>query len=455
MFQDKQTETSGWKAGFGAVDITPPPGLKMAGFAARIKPAEGTHDPLRVRAIALEDGQAGQPLLLLAFDLVSVPKTLVAAIRRNLNERYNLDAGRIILAATHTHSGPVVHDDEGVELGPHETANLERLVEKAATATEQALASREAVLLEVGKGIASNAGKNRSEIGGPTDPATGVLVARSVASGELLGCVINYTCHPTVLGPTNLLYTADYPYYTVQKVSEATGLPPERIIFTNGACGDINAGHSPKLSINNPGAGNRTYEAAAQLGSNVGKAAVEALNGTLARLTPKLAVTNLNVEIEWQTQKWPDRASLESYRAERQAELDQAVAQGDIVAATNVRLLKNWANGLLAKPLDANNWPPPVFGLNVVRLGELTWVTVPGELYVEYGLAIKQRLGKPTWILGYTNGTLGYIPTPGAYERQDYEADLAYRYHGYPAPFSSGTGQRLVERVSELQPSRN
>src|SRR4051812_7006819 len=97
----------------------------MSGFSARYQPSEGTHDPLRVRAIALEDGLAGQPLLLLAFDLVGVSKSLMGAIRRRLHERYNLEAGRIILAATHTHSGPVVNDDEGEELGPLEKANLE------------------------------------------------------------------------------------------------------------------------------------------------------------------------------------------------------------------------------------------------------------------------------------------------------------------------------------------
>lgn len=427
----------------------------MAGFAARYQPSQGTHDPLRVRAVALEDGQAGQALLLLAFDLVSVSKTLTAAIRKRLNEQFEIDTGRIILAATHTHSGPVVNDDEGVEHGPLEKANLAGLIEKAAQAAGEALANREAVTLELGKGLAQDAGKNRSEIGGPTDPATGVLVARSVATGELRGIVLNYTCHPTVLGPTNLLYTADYPYYTVQAVSQATGLPPERILFTQGACGDINAGHSPKLSINSPTAANtRTFEAAAQLGGNVGKAAVEALNGPLTRLTPALEVANLNVEIEWQRQDWPEPGFLESYRAERQAELDQALAQGDAAAVSNQKLLKEWAESLLARPLDAA-WPPPLFNIEVVRLGELTWVTIPGELFVEYGLALKQRLGGPTWILGYTNGALGYIATPGAYERQDYEAHLAYRYHRYPAPFSPGTGQRLVERVSELLSSRS
>jgi hypothetical protein len=450
--QDNQAKKDFWKAGFGAVFITPPPGLKMAGFAARYQPAEGTHDPLRARAIALEDAASRQPILLLAFDLVGLPKNLVADLRKGLAGRFTIDPARIILAATHTHSGPAMGDRGDVTQA--EQTYLQGLVEKAATAAGQALESREPATLQVGQAQAVEAGRNRSEIGGPTDPTTGVLAVRSIATGELLGCMINYTCHPTVLGPANLLYTADYPYYTVQVVSQATGLPPEKIIFTNGACGDINAGHSPKSSINTPQAGNRTYEAAAQLGGNVGKAAVDALATAAINLTPGLEVTTRKVPVEWQSQKWPNREDLLSYRAERQAELDQAVAAGDIVAATNLKLLRNWAAGLLEKPLEAP-WPPPEFKINIVRLGELTWVTVPGELYVEYGLALKERMGGPTWVLGYTNGVLGYIPTPGAYERQDYEADLAYRYHGYPAPFSSGTGQLIVEMASRLQGERN
>lgn len=448
---ENQENAAAWKVGFGAVDITPPPGLKMSGFAARFQPSEGTHDPLRARALVLEDPKS-QPVLLMAFDLVGVPKSLVTDLRNALMVRYNLDPGRINLSATHTHSGPLIGERYGVT--QLERDYLTGLVDMAVTAAGQALENLEPATLHLGQAQATGAGLNRSQIGGPTDPTTGVLVARSIASGELLGGMINYTCHPTVLGPTNLLYTADYPYYTVQALSEATGLSPEKIMFTNGACGDINAGHSPKSSINSPGAGNRTYEAAAKLGGNVGKAAVEAFNQATLELTPSLEVTNLNVDIEWQTQKWPDRDGLISYQSERQAELDRATAQGDVVAVTNITLLKNWADGLLERTLTTQ-WSPPAFNIDVVRVGELTLVTIPGELYVEYGLALKERMGYPTWILGYTNGSLGYIPTPGAYERQDYEADLAYRYHGYPAPFSSGTGQLLVDKVSQLKGERN
>jgi hypothetical protein len=452
VLQDYQAKKDFWKAGFGAVDITPPPGLKMAGFAARYQPAEGTHDPLRARAIALEDATSRQPLLLLAFDLVGLPKHLVADLRKGLAGRFDIDPGRIILAATHTHSGPVM-GDRG-EVTQAEQTFLEGLVEKAITAAGQALDNREPATLQVGQAQAVEAGRNRSRIGGPTDPTTGVLAVRNIATGELLGCIINYTCHPTVLGPANLLYTADYPYYTVQSVSQATGLPPERIIFTNGACGDINAGHSPKSSINTPLVGNRTFEAAAQLGGKVGKAAVEALQTAAISLTPSLEIAHTKLPLEWQSQKWPKREDVLSYQLERQAELEQATAKGDVVAASNLKLLRNWAANLLEKPLESP-WPPPEFSIDVIRVGELTWVTVPGELFVEYGLALKERMGNPTWVLGYTNGTLGYIPTPDAYERQDYEADLAYRYHGYPAPFSSGTGQLIVEMASRLQGERN
>ncbi len=451
MAQDKQAEPNGWKAGFGAVDITPPPGLRMSGFAARYQPATGTHDPLRARAVAFEDSKSQKPLLLLVFDLVSLPNALADSLRKSLAGKFGIETGRIILAATHTHHGPIV---EGVEkAGPAEQAFLDGLAAKAIEAAGQALASLKPATLHLGQALAENAGRNRSRINGPTDPATGVLAIRG-GSGELLGCLINYTCHPTVLGPTNLLYTADYPFYTVQAVSEATGLPPEKILFTNGACGDINAGHSPKLSINNPTAGNRTYEAAAQLGGKVGKAAIEALNGQTTRLTPALDAATLDVEIEWESGKWPNREDLEIYRQERQTELDHALAQNDIAAANNLEQLKGWAEGLLEKPLDAS-WPLPEFRIDVVKIGELTWVTVPGELFVEYGLSIKERLGGPTWILGYTNGSLGYIPTPDAYERQDYEADLAYRYHAYPAPFSSKTGQSIVDTATRWREEKS
>ena len=431
-----------WWAGFGAADITPPTGLEMAGFGARYEVAQGTHDPLRVRALALKIGEAETPLLLLAFDLLGLSQALVSGIKARISGEYGVTPERILLAATHTHAGPATLDHE--LLGNSDKDYLARLPEKALAATRQAIEGFEAVTLHLGSAIAQEAGRNRNVFNGPTDPVAGVLAARSVKSGQLVGCLVNYTCHPTVLGPDNLLYTADYPYYTTRVIAEASGLPVERIVFSQGACGDINAGHTSKSSFSYGGAGVRTYQAAERLGGNVGQAAVAALQGQMTELAPMLEVGTRRLKLNWQMEKWPNREAALAYGREQQAALDEAQRKEDRPAAKNLSLLAGWAEVMQKKSLT-EPWPAPEMELTAVKLGGLNWIAVSGELYVEHGLAIKAQAGHPTWILGYTNGDLGYFPTQEAYDREDYEAALAFRYYGYPAPFEPATGYKIVE----------
>src|SRR5690242_8583827 len=84
----------------------------MAGFGARYEVAQGTHDPLRVRALALKVGEAETPLLLLAFDLLGLSQALVSGIKARISGEYGVTPERILLAATHTHAGPATLDHE-------------------------------------------------------------------------------------------------------------------------------------------------------------------------------------------------------------------------------------------------------------------------------------------------------------------------------------------------------
>ncbi len=174
-----------------------------------------------------------------------------------------------------------------------------------------------------------------------------------------------------------------------------------------------------------------------------------ALAGPMLTLTPSIRVESRRLEVEWEREQWPDKVEVLNYQVERLAELEQAQIAGDAGAVQNLSLLAGWAREMLDRPLD-QPWPPPPLELCAARLGELSWVAVPGELYVEHGLSIKQRGGEPAWILGYTNGDLGYFPTQAAFDRQDYEASLAFRYYGYPAPYARATGQNLVETASQM-----
>src|SRR5262249_21685064 len=99
----------GWSFGAAQAKITPTNLFWMGGFAARTRPAEGTLDDLRVKALALEAPDGGVAVLVTA-DLVGIPKWLYDDLCRELDQRHGLARSRLRFASSHTHSGPVLKD---------------------------------------------------------------------------------------------------------------------------------------------------------------------------------------------------------------------------------------------------------------------------------------------------------------------------------------------------------
>ena len=136
--------------------------------------------------------------------------------------------------------------------------------------------SRQPARIGVGTGRAEGIGVNRrTPDKQPIDDQIGLLRVDDDA-GRTRGVLVNYACHPTVLGPDNLLVTGDFPSYTIDEIERAL-VPGGVAMFINGTQGNISVGHSSELSaigIITPG---RTFERAAAIGSALGRAALAAL----------------------------------------------------------------------------------------------------------------------------------------------------------------------------------
>lgn len=96
---------AGFCAGFGRADITPPPGVGLAGNGPEGKRAVGYRVRLYVRALVMKDAR-GESVALLVADLAHVSPTLHRMTAANVAERTGLTADRIVISATHTHAGP-------------------------------------------------------------------------------------------------------------------------------------------------------------------------------------------------------------------------------------------------------------------------------------------------------------------------------------------------------------
>jgi neutral ceramidase len=120
------------------------------------------------------------------------------------------------------------------------------------------------------------------------------------------------------------------------------------------------------------------------------------------------------------------------------------------VAQRGVALLKQINAGM---PLS-QTYPYPV---QIWRLGPgLTWVTLGGEVVVDYSLRLKKELGADrTWVAAYTNDVMAYIPSLRVLKEGGYEGGGAMVYYGLPTVWSAEVEETIVKAVHELAGGRN
>ena len=109
----------------------------------------------------------------------------------------------------------------------------------------------------------------------PIDEQVGIIKVDDL-NGRTRAVLINYSCHPTVLGPDNLLVTGDFPNFAIEEIERNIG-PDAFAMFVNGTQGNISMGHSSELSaigVITPG---RTFERAAELGHSLAEATLAGL----------------------------------------------------------------------------------------------------------------------------------------------------------------------------------
>ncbi|MGO4123002.1 neutral/alkaline non-lysosomal ceramidase N-terminal domain-containing protein [Inquilinus sp. YAF38] len=412
-------------AGAAVIDVTPPAGLAMSGFAARASPATGVHDPLTVRAVAV-----GETALVVA-DAIGLHEDSCRRIR----DRAGLADGHLIVAATHTHGGPVAMPGR---LGPGlDPAWLQRLEDACVQAVAEARAARRPARLGFGLGADPGIARNRRHAGGPVDPALPVLRIREEGGAEI-AVLASYALHPVVLGADNTLFTADYPG-AVRRHLEAAH-PRAVAIFLTGCTGDINTGHPAHASISTAPRPDRTFAEAERIGARIAQAALQTpeqpLGGTIHAASTELMLPLARTETE------APSVLADAWRRE--------AAAANPARAALLRRWIDWAEQIAPRPLAPWSARVTLFDWGGARL-----VGLPGEIFAQTGLDLRRALdGDPlagrTMTFGFADGCPGYIPPAGEYRHGGYEVEEAHRYYGLPAAFAPGAAERLVDAALGL-----
>lgn len=409
-------------AGAARLDITPPAGLAMTGFAARRSPAAGPHDPLEVRALVI--GDTG----LVIADVIGLDEALCARART----RSRLPDDRIVIAATHTHGGPAVMP--GRLGGVVDGAYRQRLEDALVAALDQAAAARRPARLGFGLGTDPDIARNRRHPGGPTD--TSLPVLRVVAAdGSTIAVLVAYACHPTVLGADNHLWTADYPGQVRAKLDAVH--PGAVTLFATGCAGDANIGHSAHASFRLGADPARSFANARRIGETIAAAASRAPTGSLGSVVAARDGTVDLALARTEDRPLPDLAAR--WRSDAAGQDPGTAAVLDVWA--------RWADAAGTMPLTP--WTARVTALN---WGGLRLLALPGEPFAATAHDIRKRLGtdRPTVILGYGEGCPGYIPPAPEYAHAGYEVAEAHRYYGMPAAFAPGSAEALADLAVDL-----
>ena len=429
-------------AGFAKVNINPAFDCEMSGFVARKGNCRGVHDPLWVRSLVLSDGK--EKLVIAVADLIGLVHDTVQRIRTEVAALTDIPPEHVIVSTIHTHAGPATI--EHGYLGKPDPDYLNFLVKNIAGSIYAANQELEPVVASVGISECKAVGKNRRHQGGPTDPAVSVLRLGRAEERKIL--LANYTCHPVVLGPDNLLLSADYPYYLI-KTLEAV-YPGSEILFTNGATGDINVGHNAADSINGSSASKRTFHEAERLGRILAGRTVEAVE--TAEKLPSIDLSFASRKFSLCLETVPDPSGYQILADQFAKEYQETSRRGESYGLVRqAEVWTDWAKAMKQKAENGELDSKILTEVAAFRIGNVEFATLPGEFFHELGLMVKRsRPGKAVFIIGYANDLIGYVGTSIEYDEGGYEINESYRYFGMPTKLARGAGERVIDEVKGL-----
>ena len=425
------------KRGFYEKEITPPLGNSVPGyFCAR--PAYDVWDKLYAKA-AVFTGSNGTVAILI-LDAVQVKREFCRKVTERIVEMTGIPADAIVIAATHTHYGIPEGDaiPDGRPCINEPDVEFMRVLERlAADTVVLAWKRQEECTLEYAMGwedkvafvrdyvmkdgtVRTNpSARRRENILRPysdKDPETPVLLAKN-AEGKLLGCLFTHTCHQDTVG--QWVISGDYSSEVSRQLKAAYGQDFVSV-YMAGCCGDIN--HYDAI-----GGTKRTY---IEIGQEVGTAVKAAIDEKLVAVEGQ-QVAFLRREVPILRRK-ADPEFLDKCRRTLAGEENTGVDMG-------------WAISVAG--YEDRNLPDEIpQPLQILRIGEVWFFALPGEVYHVFGQRIRAAVPGEKWLITELSGTeSSYIPVPEVFGTDVYPEKLSDGSFLEPA-----AGDKLVSAAHEM-----
>jgi hypothetical protein len=413
-------------AGVYEVDITPKVGTLLAGgIYPRV--STGVHDPLMAKAIVLES--KGERLAYIILDICVLTREIGDKIVEKASELTGIPPQNIIWATSHTHSGPYtmpffgsteeeVVDKEWLSSLPEKAANCVAEANKRKIPAKWSFIRGYNYMLPLNRRLRFKDGRelnnwliDRGEeaqcvgTAGPVDPEIGILTFEDM-DGNLIAVLFNFALHLTT--HFGVEFSADYPAVVARRIREKFG---EQVItlYMPGAMGDIN-----------------TYRSMEETGNMLADSIIPKIEARKPRdEAPVLKAMKSEIVVPYRdlyqdqeerirASQWPEDVQ-EVFRKELEIMRKEGVTEGETI-------------------------------VSVWRIGEIAFAGLPGELFVEWGLKIKQESPFPwTFPVELCCDYQGYLVTEKAWKAGGYESLIARS--AKPSP--EGV-KMMIDKVMEM-----
>jgi len=425
------------RAGASRVDITPPVGAPLGGYGGGprraldssmvalnvaalfnvslpptsayttlFNPSTGRKDGVFAKAIVYERA-GGERYAVLGLDAIGVSLRARDEIARRAAAS-GVAPERLMIAATHSHSGPGGIADKSfwqvVGMDVLDARLFDALCSGAAAAIIDAASRMEPALLARGMELESGVQRNRRGLG-YVDPEL-VTLGFVRPDGSTIGLMVNLAVHGICLDADNMEFSGDLMGYCEREVESALGAGAV-CVYLNGAEGDV----SPQQY---------GLAGAERLGRVIGAHAVSVHTGSVPSAVPDAVLDG----------------SFESVRLRYAPSIDLArinAMGGAVAGATgsgqvNLSVLA-LAYGQVPIVFDERQFNRDI-PVQALRIGDACLMGVPGEPLTNVGISLKaaavaRGFARPI-VVGLANDHMGYVADPVEYDKGGYEATMTF-----------------------------
>jgi len=404
-------------AGAAQLDITPGLGAHICGYF-HDRRAKDILDPLHAKAIVISNGDT--TLGFVICDLIAFPADIVDAAKAIITERHAIPPENVLIAGTHTHTGPAI---VGALCTPKEEGYGEWVVPRIADAFSLAMERMQPAQFAHAAGscpgevhnrrwhmkdgsVRMNPGYQNPDAirpAGPTDPQLGLMILRS-AKNAPIAAMGNLSLHYVGVSGNHEVICADYFAAFGRSLNRCAGAQfvcP----MANGTFGDVN-----NVDATRPARSSTHPMHQIERVGNV--AAAEAW-----RIWNGLREDDFTDEIAL-------GAKLAQVPFEARCPTEEDLAEARRIYESGEQGGQEWvyAQELLLMAEEPSEWTVPIHSM---RIGSLGIAGLPGEVFTEIGLDIKQRSPlAQTMSIGLANDSVGYVATDQALDEGSYETRL-------------------------------